>query len=336
MTGCRAPRPCPGPGPGRRTDGWRSPVPSRSASRAAAGVDCLPRPCRRSCRPCAAPVPPSRGRLPVGLRVVMIIGAEQERARAAADTSDVRISGGTGHHGRSDALLPDVGPEGRHGTGPWRRGTRDDGSATRGTGHAGSAPQGALRVRRGRCRADLPPQGPGRDGDPPGRRGSGGAVGARGARPGVGARCCRLASPSGAVCRSPPPATVRVDRSLSPVARAASATMSATTGAALVRATSLARRDLLLHRPGVPDLARGLSDLLVPLPACARPEDVAGGQTGDEGQLRHGGSFRRPPTLPAAWMPSSGIRRPRQAYPCPCPARGRVEEGSHSGLVRRS
>jgi len=34
--------------------------------------------------------------------------------------------------------------------------------------------------------------------------------------------------------------TVRLERSFSPVARAASATMSATTGAALVRATSLA------------------------------------------------------------------------------------------------
>ena len=67
----------------------------------------------------------------------------------------------------------------------------------------------------------------------------------------------------------------------------------------------------------------------------ARPEDVAGCQAGDEGQLAHGGSFRRPPTLPVGHGRGpgrcGGIGHTLVGRPA-----GPGEEGSHSGLVRRS
>ena len=143
-------------------------------------------------------------------------------------------------------------PKGRYGTGLQQ--ARCTGRRFRYTGPAtpGAAPQGVRHPAWPSCVGGGTNRwGRGPDCDPPGWRGSGGAVGARrggGPRVGAGAgrRGCRSAvrrARRGAVARAGLD-RLGLDRAaraqLPPVARAASATMSATTGAALVRATSLA------------------------------------------------------------------------------------------------
>ena len=213
--------------------------------------------CRRtrgqgSSRSCAAPVRPSLGWIPHGLRVVMNIGSEQERPEAPVIPPGRRSSAPIGRRRRPSArigggrrgaevwrtasenfsgrvyqdgphpLLSPVGPSRgpRRRTVPFRGGVvRASGpegvaapgragavhgtrSRTRGPATPDQAPQGVLRVRRGRCAV----RAPGGDGRgrrrPPGRRGSGGAVGARRrGRPRVGSAPGRRGRRTGARAR---------------------------------------------------------------------------------------------------------------------------------------
>ena len=218
---------------------------------------------------------------------------------------------------------------------------------SRGTGHVGRSAAGGTAlgvagvpgrtVRSARAQTDC---------DPPGRRGSGGAVGAlRGGGPRVGAgagrRGCRSAGGRVGVLAGAPVSmasepTVRLERSFSPVARAASATMSATTGAALVRATSLAVATCFCTGPEFHTLPEVRADLLVALPAGTRTQHVAGGQARDERQLPHGWllSSASDPTRRSAPGCRALTTTSRHTLVLARPSAGL--EGSHSGLVRRS